>query len=133
MKKEITFRVGVKLIFEMKRITILKNSFISKTAEPSNVHLKKQYFENRLRLQYNHKSEIDITKPNLLAEQSKFETKQILILPKPQVKKTKNHPKMRRHSSVELYSSDIPVFPAVVQSYRYQCRQNGDVGGESSC
>lgn len=69
----------------------------------------------------------------MLAEQNKYETKQILILPKPQVKKTKNHQNtFRRHSSVELYVREIPVFPAVVCSYRYQCRQNGDKGDESS-
>lgn len=115
---------------ELKFFKIL---LFSNTAESSNVHLKKEYFENRLRLQYNHKSEIDITKPNLLAEQSKYDTKQILILPKPEAKKMKNHQKMRRHSSVELYSSDIPVFPAVVCSYRYECRRNEDNGEESTC
>lgn len=128
--------MGVKLIFEMEtEFKFEKNSFYHfDTAESSNVHLKKEYFENRLRLQYNHKSEIDITKPNLLAERNKNDNeKQIFILPKPQVKKLKNRQKMRRHSSVELYSSDIPVFPAVVHSYRYECTRNGDEGGESYC
>lgn len=99
------------------------------------MHVKKQYFENSLTLQYNYKSEIDITKPNLLAETNKCEIKPILILPKSQVKKTKNRRKttktVRRHSSVELYSSNIPLVPAVVCSYKYL--QNGNNGDESSC
>lgn len=113
--------------------------FPHKPAESSsnvanNVHLQKEYFENRLRLQYIHKSDIDITKPNLLAEQRNCGAgKQIFIVPKQQVKETKNHQKMRRHSSVELYTSDIPVFPVVVQSYRYQGRSNDNCGEESNC
>ncbi|KAJ6649836.1 hypothetical protein Bhyg_05077 [Pseudolycoriella hygida] len=101
------------------------------STESSNVHLKKQYFEKRLRLQHNHKSEIDITKPNFLTDRATCDAKQIFILPKPQVKKMKNQQREpRRHSSVELYSSDIPVYPVVLHSYRYQFQHNGE---ETDC